>query len=89
MKSKNHSLSYAIISGFSQRKKAIHSTGNDYRKFFYADYAVPGKLTDRDYGTRWEPADEDKAPVLTVLFDNIVALIQWKCVLSTLGKNIL
>ena len=40
----------------------------------YADYAVPGKLTDRDYGTRWEPADEDKAPVLTVLFDNIVAV---------------
>ena len=40
----------------------------------YADYAVPGKLTDRDYGTRWEPADEDKTPALTVLFDNIVAV---------------
>ena len=40
----------------------------------YADYAVPGKLTDRNYGTRWEPADDDKAPALTVSFDNIVTV---------------
>lgn len=40
----------------------------------FADYFVAEKVMDRSYGTRWEPADEDKIPTLIVSFDDIIAV---------------
>lgn len=36
------------------------------------DYAAAEKVTDNDYSTRWESADDDKNPVLTVSFDKAI-----------------
>ena len=41
---------------------------------FSADDFTAEKVIDGSYGTRWEPTDEDKAPAVTIVFDDIIAV---------------
>lgn len=66
-----HTQTFPDLSG--ERKKYIQPV-TVVGSSSSANCFVAEKVTDGSYGTRWESADEDKNPALTVSFDGTIAI---------------